>query len=286
MKREKSLKSLKSLLTVLLFCAAAVFFCPGGQVSAAAGVKKLSMGAQYQSFDITGDRKNDTVKFTGSKEYDRYQRIRIYVNGKQAASIKLSYVYSIDLELITLSNGKPFLFLSGSGDNGDGERLILQYKNKKLKKIIDVDSLWSKYGGHPYATVQSVKGNKVVLRQSLMSYSLGAGLQCDFTYKYQGGTLKRDGNTAKIIRLSCLEYSGKKCYTAQKSIPVYKNAGSTAKKSFTIKKGQGVYATAVWVKGKKMWIKVRVNGKTGWIPASKKYYLDSQKPFKEIMYAG
>ncbi len=283
MKRFNELRGLWALaICVLLAC-----ILPKGEVRASEGQKNIFLDVTYHSFDITGDGKKDKVCFEGVESYERCETIRVKINKTRTIlATPGAYTSGVQIRLLTLANGKPFVYLYGMGDNGDGVCGIYQYKNKKLRQIIDLNDIASAYGYHTGGSVSKVKGNKVVIRYYLMSYSLAA-VEFDIPYAYKSGTLKRMGNTGTVVSYSPMYVLRQKYYTAQKRIPVYKKAGSTAKKAFTIRKNQKVYVTHVWIKNGKMWFKLRVNGQSGWMPASKKYYMDdAQKPFKEIMYAG
>lgn len=270
----------------------AAFFLPSGKAEAAAGMRYLKLGTTYQDVDITGDGKNDKVCLKGVITGKKYNKVNVFINGKLNTTIETPKAYTsygggVSAWLIILANGKPFMYVDAykKDKNGWSEQIsreMYQYKNKKLRKMIDFHTFESSYGtaGVQAAGAVSVKGNTVKIRYSLTSYSVG-GLLFYATYTYQGGTLKQAGNTIKLENQVGV---GKGYVTANQKLTAYKKAGSTAKTAFTIKKNKKVYIDHVWMKNGKLWLKVKVNGKTGWIPASKEPYEDNQRPFEETPY--
>lgn len=285
--QDRKKHMLHSVLFTFALCV--LFMASGVQASAAAGTQTLNAGKTYKSFDLTGDGKKDTVTFQAKETAYCYSELLIYVNGKLAydnTELKNHYSYSVELKLIRLKNGKTFLYMYAPGDNGDGPCVVLQYKKGALKEIIDLTTLMKGYGNHENGSVKSVSGNKVVFSVHLMSYELGAGLVCNMEYKYQSGTLKRAGSTAKIEKVRF----GQNSMTAGKSFTAYKEPGSKTAK-FKVQAGQKVTFPRIWLKNKKMWVEVKVNGKTGWIEAAKKGYTvfgtgGNPPKFKEVTYAG
>ncbi|MCI8327719.1 MAG: hypothetical protein HFI37_08100 [Lachnospiraceae bacterium] len=128
----------------LYLFALALLLCPSKTANAAKAAKvKLKEGKTYKNYDITGDKKKDTIRIQGTKDQygDYYEKISVIVNGKTAISWNHPSAYHINATLCTLKNGKPFLYLYFPGDNGDGVNGIFQYKKGKLKQIINNDTL-------------------------------------------------------------------------------------------------------------------------------------------------
>ncbi len=247
------------------------------------GKVTLKVNKAYKSYDITGDKKKDTIIIKGSKDqYGTYQNISIRVNGKQCASWKNTDAYVIEAKLYTLKNGKPFLYLWFQGDNDDGIGGVFQYKSGKFKQIIDPNTFFGKkyqYAFHFNATVKKVKGNTMTVQYYLMSNTL-AGSTYTYDYTYKGGTLKR--TSSQTSKITC--FAGN-TLTAQVSMKVYKNPDGK-KTAFTLKPGKRIKLLGAYVKSGKFYIKVKglSNKKTGWIKCYKEY--PRKQPFQEIMYAG
>ena len=81
---------------------------------------ELKAGKIYKSYDITGDKKKDTVKISIPKDqYDRYGTVKITVNKKTTKITRTWTSYAIHTRLITLKNGKAYLWIQGETDNED-----------------------------------------------------------------------------------------------------------------------------------------------------------------------
>jgi len=278
----------------LFLLSAIVFFAgmliPGRNVQAAtAGVYTLATGKQYTQYDVTGDGKADKVKLTAtglSWDYNAPpSTLKIKVNGKTAYTLKTTIgVYEFDVKLLTLSNGKAYLFLDAAAD-ADMYHVtyILQYKKSsgKFKIVYDIQNLFQKYNPYVIAESQSVSGKKIVIRLNFMNYTLG-GVYCDLTFKYESGSLTQKASMSISKIVSNRTNSGR-TLTANKSMTAYKTA-TLKSKSFTITAGTKVTVSAFSYKNGKLAIKVQANGKTGWIAAATSY--SSTQPFKEVYYAG
>ena len=246
--------------------------------ASAAGITKLNVNQTYYSLDVTGDGRSDILSFQKiAIDNTYYSNLNIYVNGRLAYSFSNMYVYEFDFQLVRLRNGKPFLYAFCSGDNDYGPCRLLQYKKGKFKCIVDMQNMFAKYGGSPTSRIKSVKGNRITIRETLMTHTLGAGFCCDIVYAYKSGTLKRVSDTVEHH----FQRVGAKYLTAGRPITVYKKPGAK-KKKFVIQTGQKVYFSKAWIGRGKLWIQVRLrDGKNGWIPLSKKL---GDSPFKEIRY--
>ncbi len=280
MKKERTKKWTRKLF---LLGAMILLFAMPVQAKAAASKKSLSMNKQYTKYDVTNDGKKDTILLTPVEgSYDYYSGLKIQVNGKTAYTIKNQYVYSFSAQLLTLSNNKAFLWVRGSGDNGDGTNLILQYNQKsgKFKKSADFESLFSKYGSHVYSKVKSVNGKKIVVNIYMVSFSLGT-ISFDVTYSYNSGSLKRSNSMS-----NCKVLNGGKKHnnlTANKNLTAYSKKSLSGKK-YTIKKGKKVTISGFYLNGSKFLYKMKVSGNTRWMAFSKK--VPSTYLFTDVFYAG
>lgn len=257
----------------------------------AASQKTLKTDITYTKYDITGDGKADTIRLTPirwNENYtdSEYKSLKIRVNGVLAYTFKSNevydnkvydfYTYGFSAKLITLDNKKTFLYVEGYCDNYDTVSCLLQY-NSKTKKFRQIAYFNDVFGnpGHINTSIKSVKGNTVVIHVYYQSNTI-AGIMVDITYKYKSGTLKQE-NPLKIQNMPF-----GRTLTANRKFTVYKTIACKTK-SFTVKSGEKVYFLKVYLKNGKIYYKVRVNGKTGWIAEKTKY---QSKFFKEIEFYG
>lgn len=247
----------------------------------------LKAGQTY-TYDATGNRKNNTIRYTLSgtnNSWYRHKNAVIYIDGKKAWSLTdytKSGVYSLEVSLITLANKKVFFWIAGEIDNGDDPIAgIFQYKNGKLKKVVNLNTPLKKFGNHLSFDILSVKKNTITVKNSSMSYALSY-LAAAFTYTWKGGKLQL--NKTGTVLATRLTFLKSKYFTVNKKIPVYKKAGGSAK-AFTLNKNQKVSVSKIYTTGKNMYLKIKTSkGKTGWIKSPTKGVHPTL--FKEVMYAG
>ncbi|WP_373219426.1 hypothetical protein [Ruminococcus sp. 5_1_39BFAA] len=280
------------MILVLMFFSVLFIGNPHSVKAANPQVVKLKTNKTYKKYDITGDRKNDTLKIKISKHstYGYYNSLAVVINGKTAYSFNNKYFYAnspyneVDIRLYTLKNGKPFLFLYAQAENGDGPVCgVFQYKSGKLKQIINFQTLFQGYGSHLSGDVISINGNKITTEYYIMSYVLGP-CSVKYNYTYKNGTLKRTSNVTKFDGI----YSyGKdtRIFYANKKLTAY-TATNAKTKAFTVKKGTAVQVDKCYCNGKSMLVRVKYKGKYGWIKAAKGYPGESNKQFSNVTYAG
>lgn len=283
----KKQKGFKLVLLVLFWISGIILWHPQNVSAANPQMVKLKTNKTYKSYDITGDKKKDTIKINippKKSKYDDYASLSVIINGKVAYSFKNQWFTGACARLYTLKNGKPFLYLYASGANGDGPVCaVFQYKNNKLSKIINFQTLFKGYGYHLYGDVMSISGNTITTEYRLSTYVLG---YCTVRYKYsyKDGTLKRTSSTANFHET----YSrGKKTRTfyANKNLTAYTSTKAT-KKAFTIKRGAAVQVDKCYCLSGKMLVRVKYKGKYGWLKAAKGYSGESNKQFSNVIYAG
>lgn len=229
--------------------------------AAVPGVTALQTNKTYKSYDLDGDGKKDSIQM--KTYWSGYSlRASIYVNGKNVYSMPKNYWESAGIRMITLGNGKNFIYtyMEGSSMSCDW---ILQYKSKKMSKVVDINNLMKKYQSKSYVSWYpsngiKVSGNTMSVKVESMNWTI-AGTSFIFQYKYKDGTLKRVSYSGAI--------ENSRVYIVDKKFPVYKKAGSSLV-SFTANYGQKVTANKYYLKDGKMWIKLTNSaGKSGWIKA-------------------
>lgn len=274
------------LIAILLI---AGFFAISPRTVAAANPQKVKLHTNktYKAYDITGDKKKDTIRVNISKDrYGFYDSLAVKINGKIVYSFRNQYFYAkppkydVDIMLYTLKNGKPFLYISAEADNGDGPVCgIFQYKNGKLLQIINFQTLFEPYGAHLNGEVVSVNGNTITTKYNIMSYVLGP-CYVSYNYRYKGGTLKRTSATTSFDK-SILN----KTFYANKTLTAYTST-KTNKKSFSVKRRAAVKVDKCYISGGKMLVRVKYKGRYGWIKAMNGYHGEANKQFSNIYYAG
>lgn len=253
-------------------------------VKAAPGIVKLTAGKTYTKYDVTGNGRKDKIIIQKEKKQDMvYRRLSVTVNGsKQQLKAKDSHFYDVDAKLISLKNGKKFLYLYAGAEDGDGYVCgIYRYVSGKWKEVVDIASVFKNYGMHLNGNIASVSGNNIKVRFYVMSWSTGPST-IDYTYTYKNGTLKRTGSygTYKAIYV---KGKNTRTFYAAKSLPVYQKANG-AKKIFTVKKGGKVKIVKCALTNGKMYIQIKYGRKTGWIKAATRTANFVQ--FSNVMYAG
>ena len=251
-------------------------------------IVKLKTNKTYTSYDITGDKKKDTIRINIYKhrEYDYYDALSVVINGKTAYSFKNQFFYGdeVKIKLYTLKNGKPFLYLYAPANNYDGPVCgVFQYKNGKLKEIINFQTFFGEYGAHQTGDVIAIKGNTITTRYYVMSFVLGP-CYVRYSYTYKNGTLVRTSNITNFEKLYSYGRLTKTFY-ANKNLTAYTSV-SAGKKAFTVKRGGAVLVDKCYCNGKSMLVRVKYKGKYGWIKAAKGYPGESNKQFSNVMYAG
>ena len=236
----------------------------------------LKLGKAYRDYDVTGDQKKDSILITKSGRYTLY----LYVNSRrQLLTTDFSEYCGVDLELHTLENGKPFLYINSKcmEMGNDGVCGVYQYQSGRMKQIIDMGHFFGEYGTLQQGKVLDVHKNSMKIRLHIMSFST-ASSWIDFEYTYRDGTLKRKSDIGSYHSMGIPNRKG----IVSKTIPVYKDAGSNTRVC-TLKKGNGVAILRCKCIGNKMYIEVSYNGKKGWIEAQNRQ--DREKQFSNAYYA-
>lgn len=275
-------------ILVLAFLTAVLFIAVPVSAEAKAANNKLKMNQTYTKYDITGDKKADTLRVSGSwdKRYDVISGYEVYVNGKRVLKKagKDGPIYSLDIRRLELKNGKTFLSIVPESNNGDVPgAAIYQYKGGKLKKVIDLNDM-SKIGYHNNIMNIKVSGNKISVKYGIMSYSIG-GICFYLDYQYKGGKMVQKTTNVKLTD-TFIKYQKKTYWTANQSMKVLKSPGG--KKTATLVKGKKVKIDRIYINTKhnKVYLHVKIKGgKSGWVKGLTKYPF-SKTMFKEVMYAG
>lgn len=277
----------------LAFVMAALFAFAPCQMNAEAASRltTLKVGRTYNSFDITGDRKKDLflIREYGSRDYKN--DLRIFVNGKVAYRLSKNsgnpnYFYFTTVKLITLSNGKRFLFVYCESDNYDGPlQAILRYTNGRFVKTVDFNALSCKHCGHNSSNVVSVSGNTVNVAMYLMSWTVGPS-DYSLSFRYSGGKLVQNSSAAKFKGAADGNGGKLRTYKVNRTIKVYStpSCGSVA---FTLRRGDKIQILSpLRISTRRCVYRVKYGSRYGWIIGLQGYPGESNKMFSNIFYAG
>lgn len=179
---------LSILLAITLFLSLFSVVLPATDAQA-----KVAEKAKTIRVDLNGDNKKETLTFKPTdKEYDEYHKLLIYVNGKKVKTLKVDF-YSYEYRFITVK-GTKFLYVHSIWNNDDGIHQLFRYKNKKLTRAINFDTiLFSRWINNLKA-----KGNE--LRITMSDNGVGIGLfRFRVIYTYQNGTFRLKSKTHKVL---------------------------------------------------------------------------------------
>ena len=242
-----------------------------------------------KAYDVTGDGKADSLKVVigGSTGYST-KYMKLYVNGKRLKTITDNAEGSRAIvQVVTLKNKQPFIYVCYTGNNSDGTYALYQYRSGKLKALFSSNNIPAAYGGHRHIESLKPVDNAVRVDYRVMTLTAGS-LNMLYTYKYDKSkkTLAISKNGGRVM---ARDYSngGKitKVLTASERMSVYADK-SQGKVAFTVYADDKVtFKKSCLYKGKLMF-KVKVGGKAGWLPAFTVTGPSSGTHFKEGVLAG
>lgn len=256
--------------------------------AASAKCMTIKPSKTYKRYDITGDGKVDTIR-SEMVGKDWKTNFEVYVNEKKALDIKVNHYYEehAKCQIISLANGKKYLYVYLPSDNGDGPVSLYTYKNGKLVKEINLIKPFDEIMGyHSGAVVKKVSGNKIIFKMNSMSYALGA-LHFESVYQYKKDKLVLTGKIHKLLYY----YSGNnkpKLGVLTTSIPIQLYQDKTAKQKVKkLKKRTKLKATKCYISKKRVTYYVKTeDGTKGWFVSPSSESTLHGKPFDEIMYVG
>ena len=117
---------------MMMFLFAVVLFWKPNDVSAAARQVRLRANRTYKNYDITGNKKKDSIRVKTTQN-----SIALVVNGRTVYSTKAEQLGygEADIRYCQFANGKPFLFIRGYGINAMTMSRILYYRSGKITAI-------------------------------------------------------------------------------------------------------------------------------------------------------
>ena len=265
------------LWMVLVFAVGIIMWKPDEVKAANPSEVTIRPHSRTSSYDITGDQKPDDIMLDAD-----YQKAYVYINNKLCCTVKLgSYYHGILAKIYTLKNGKPFLYLYSNEIIHYGPTCgLYQYRSGKMVQIINFNKVLK--GGYEYYCEDiKVKNNTLTATIYMWSYSLGES-RYDLDYVYKKGTLKQKNAFARI-RVNDFQRNPAKQLVVNKTIDVYSKV-SNGKKVYTLEKGNRVNFDKLYHGVHGEWIRVKFNGKYGWIKCLEKLQPTEPKMFSNIVY--
>ena len=279
-----SKKSIAVITTIILLF---ILIIPVKSQAASARLKTLKPDKTYKSLDVTGDGRKDTFRIRAGASIDHYSRgLQILVNGKTAYRFSSHGIgfFKVNAKLITLSNGKRFLFVNCLADSAvEPLCAVFKYKNGKFKKIIDINENVNKYGYNTGGMLKRVKGNTILFDVHMYSYSLGLSYY-QMSFSYRNGILKQKESEAKLKYASTYENDKTKQFIVNKTINVYSspNGGNV---KFRLYQGDEIVVDKCRISPSKMSFRIKCDGETGWVKALRKYpYPEYKQQFSNILF--
>lgn len=280
---------LKKSVLFYIVCIMLVCICSGKAQAASSASVSLKSGESNSSYDVTGDGVKDTVKVVltdNVKSTDKDGRtgmIQVFVNDNIVFEQKREEEPCWDVKLIKLANGKVFFDIESTiMSEDDCIHKLYICENGKLKSVYNFQKYYAKYASYYFVDIVKVSGNTINTSVRAQFNTTGIVL-FNMNIVYKDGAFKRTSNT---FTPKYKAMSRKNKWTAGRKIKVYKKAGSK-KTAYTLKKGNVVKLNKIIYKNHKVYFQIKNNngkGKTGYIPAAKKY--GNPQYFKEAEYAG
>lgn len=256
-------------------------------VKATANGVQLKANRTYTAYDVTGDGTKDKIRIRASNQTDdeAYSSLTVSVNGKTAYRLKNTRFYNVIANIYTLKNGQPFLYLYAPAENGDGPVCaLLKYTNGKFRKALDFTEIMAGYGNHRIGEVTNLNGNKIVITESIVSYSLGINA-INFTYEYVNGKFVPTSRYGSYKEIYSADGSSR-YFTVNSDLPAYTRPGATAVNT-TLKTGSLTKIIKCALINGKMYIQLECDGEIYWIKALENPPIsDSERQFMEVRYAG
>ena len=235
-----------------------------------AKLTELKPDQVYTTLDVTGDGKKDRFKVQRPKLVGKgrpyYKSFTISVNGKTAYQFKTSNgkgFYNLNPILITLGNGKRYLFITcGNGDTYESFlTAVFQYKRGKFVKVIDFDQYCKRHTYSWIAWPISVNGNRINFDMQMYSCNnpnLGY-YEGSFTmqFVYQSGTLKQNSSAAFVN-------NGPRKIRIGKNIWAYTTT-DRVNNAFKLLEGDIVTYDQLRISSTRMLLRVKKGTRYGWI---------------------
>jgi len=224
----------------------------------------------YSAYDVTGDARPDTLKVSVSPRGDTgiFSSLVVSVNGSSALTMRAPEggYDQATVSVLTLRNGKPFLFVSTYAIDGTANQMLLVYRGGRFLKVAGNDLLLREGTSNAYISHVRPVANRIVVQYEFTSTVTGF-TRTSFTYAWKASSgLTRTSNQSMALRFATTsdgEYT-KQARKAAASFGVFANTALT-KKVASVKKGAKARPLGVCLSGKNLLYKVQVGKKIGWV---------------------
>lgn len=273
-------KTMKKVVAVALILTSTIAFTPKVSVDAATKDQKWhfdtlsQLDYDYTGYDVTGDGKEDTIKFSvvQSEDYNTPNKVLIYVNGKKAFSKDASCTTTCLTTVIPYDN-QYFFFTRAICEedvDGDMDDFITCWKDGKLVQVADPMDDLNNIGYDLTMKVRNVYEGKINLEYSVQNMAIG-WITGEREYAIDKQSLKIvsyknyiSPSYWRVSSGSSLPYVYSDSFVAAKNIKVYKKVDKK-KVAFTLKKGQKIKIYQIYVKNGKVMLYGKKGSKKGWL---------------------
>lgn len=281
------MKKIKIIITLFVLMLFAGVFAQKDSVLASDEAKRIELqeGKTYSEYDIMGDGKKDKLVVSRyqdeSKEYDEYDGVRVFLNGKKVYQ-KKTVALDFQCYLYKLKNGKMYLEVRTFGPSDVLEfGKLLQYKSGKMVEVLD---MVRKQGS---GWIEKIENDSITVGYGDCYLTLGLAY-FEYTYTYKNGKWN-ESKYGKILKVVTLpeEYAWTptKKLKAQRSFAAYK-AVNSKKKAVKVKKGDTVKILKCYVYKNKIYFQISCNGKKGWIKNGCNESGEANPLFENLAYGG
>ena len=151
----------------------------------AASTKQINMKANktYKSYDITGDKKKDSIRVKTTNT-----SLAVVVNGKTVYTDKTEIEGGTEIQYCQLGNGMPFLFIRGYGVNEMCMSAIVYYKSGKPASL-DLGNHFKKYAWIYHISDLELSENSFTATFSVMFQSTGITYLAPHKFVYKKGAI-------------------------------------------------------------------------------------------------
>ncbi|MBQ3783219.1 MAG: hypothetical protein II838_07245 [Lachnospiraceae bacterium] len=226
---------------------------------------------EYSSYDITGDGKKDTLKFSildNASDGDSSMKVAVYVNGAKAFTKTEQCVTEMEMTVVPYKSQR-FLFVQlWEETDAHVDDFVLCWKDGKLEQVLDIQDEMGAVGVIRSAEVNSLYGGKLSIRFTAQNDAIGLFDGWN-EYKIGNQSLTKVSNKSGIYadNLRCSNANGSYYYDlefkAAKNVKVYKKVDKK-NVAFTLKKGKKIWISDVYVKNSKVMFYGRYGTKEGW----------------------
>ena len=220
------------------------------------------------------DREKDSKTYR-TFAYDKagfVKKFAVKINGKTAklyANHSTKGMDRIVVQVMTLKNKKPFMWIDILDAGGKAHQGMYRYKNGFLRKQISNDMLKKKNTSNPYISEIEMRKNRFIVQYDFVTTVTGI-TRAKYSFVYAGGDLVRTGVTTAHMSYATGWWGivDNNPVTAAGKFKVYTKP-SLKKVKFTVNVGKKVIPRGIRIQGNRLLYKIKVGKKSGWIACPK-----------------